>query len=89
MNKHYFESNDVDELYKQLIKSISEEPQYSVAPRGMQIKETIGVVAKLTEEQVSALASGLYAVFSDNPNFLEWLNERPAKRSKQRNPRTT
>lgn len=49
MNKHYFESSDVDELYKQLIESISTEPQYTASPRGMHIKETIGVVAKLTD----------------------------------------
>ncbi len=49
MNKHYFEADDVDELYKQLIKSISTEPQFKTAPRGMDIKENIGVVAKLTD----------------------------------------
>jgi thymidylate synthase len=48
MNKHYFEADGVDELYKQLIASISEEPQFKTAPRGMDIKENIGVVAKLT-----------------------------------------
>ena len=46
------------------------------------------VKTKLSEEQVSALATGLYAVFSDNPNFLEWLNARPTERTKQRNPKS-
>ena len=46
------------------------------------------VKTKLSEEQVSALATGLYAVFSDNPNFMEWLNERPTKRPKSRNPKS-
>lgn len=48
MNRHYFESDDVNDLYKQLIAAISEDPQYRTAPRGMDIKENIGVVAKLT-----------------------------------------
>lgn len=47
MNQHYFEADGVDELYKQLISSISENPQFKTAPRGMNIKENIGVVAKL------------------------------------------
>jgi thymidylate synthase len=49
MIKHYFEADSVDDLYLQLIEAISTEPQYQNAPRGMQIKETTGVVARLTD----------------------------------------
>ena len=31
------------------------------------------VKAELKENQVAAIASGLYAVFKDNPEFVEWL----------------
>lgn len=32
------------------------------------------MATKLTEDQVAALATGLLAVFLDNPTFLEFLN---------------
>lgn len=48
MAKHYFEADNVDDLYLQLIEAISKEPQYKVSPRGMEVKETTGVVARLT-----------------------------------------
>lgn len=48
MSKHYFEADNVNALYLQLIEAISTEPQYQVSPRGMHIKETTGVVARLT-----------------------------------------
>ena len=44
------------------------------------------VKTKLSEDQVSALASGLYAVFNDNPNFLEWLNARKRRTPAKSNP---
>lgn len=47
MSKHYFESESADDLYLQLIQSISTDPQFKVSPRGMSIKETLGVVAVL------------------------------------------
>lgn len=47
--KHLFEANTANDLYLQLIESIAKDPQFTVSPRGMQIKENIGVVAKLTD----------------------------------------
>jgi len=50
------------------------------------------MATKLTEDQVAALATGLLAVFLDNPAFLEFLNaganatnrnSRPSKRNRQ------
>ena len=35
------------------------------------------VATKLTEDQVAALATGLLAVFLDNPELMEFLNVRP------------
>jgi len=48
MIEHYFKGDTANELYLKLIKGISQNPQFQVAPRGMSIKETIGVVAVLT-----------------------------------------
>lgn len=49
MAKHYFEADNVDDLYLQLIDAISKDPQYEASPRGMHVKETTGVVARLTD----------------------------------------
>ena len=50
MNKqqNYFEADNINELYLNIIHSISNSPQYITSPRGMQIKENIGSVIKLT-----------------------------------------
>lgn len=47
--KHYFSGDNANELYLDLIDSISKEPQFETAPRGMAIKENCGVVAKLND----------------------------------------
>jgi thymidylate synthase len=47
MSQKYFEAENANELYLKLIKSISEDPEYVTSPRGMDIKENIGVVAKI------------------------------------------
>jgi len=46
--QHYFEADNINELYLQIIKEVSSNPQYVTSPRGMQIKETTGIVARLT-----------------------------------------
>lgn len=45
------------------------------------------MATKLTEDQVAALATGLLAVFLDNPTFLEFLNA--GTNAPKRNPRQT
>ena len=47
MTQHYFEADGVNELYLKLIEAVSTNPQYEASPRGMHIKETTGVVARL------------------------------------------
>lgn len=49
MSKHYFEGNNINDLYKEVIAAISQDPQYRTSPRGMDIKETTGAVMKLTD----------------------------------------
>lgn len=56
MAKHYFEADNVDDLYLQLIDEISAQPQYEAAPRGMHVKETTGVVARLTNPRKSLIS---------------------------------
>ena len=38
--------------------------------------------SKLSEEQVAATATGLYAVFNDNPELLAWFTAKSTKKSK-------
>lgn len=45
------------------------------------------MATKLSEDQVAALATGLLAVFLDNPTFLEFLNA--GTNAPKRNPRQT
>lgn len=45
----YFEADTIDQLYVQLITAVSQRPQYVVRPRGMEVKETCGVMAVLTD----------------------------------------
>lgn len=49
MTRHYFEGDNLNDLYKDVIASIGSHPQFQVAPRGMAIKETLGAVVKLTD----------------------------------------
>ena len=46
--KRYFEGNNIDEIYLDLIREISTNPEHRVSPRGMAVKETNGVVVRLT-----------------------------------------
>lgn len=53
MHTRYFEGNTANELYLQIIKELTANPQYITAPRGMQIKETLGAVVRLNDASQS------------------------------------
>lgn len=44
----YFKADNMDELYLNIIHDISNNPEFITSPRGMQIKENIGVTMVLT-----------------------------------------
>ena len=48
MTNHYFEADNIDILYKQIITSILDDPDYISKPRGMEIKEIIAPKIVLT-----------------------------------------
>lgn len=49
MTKKYFEGSDMNDIYLDVIESISTEPEYIASPRGMEIKENINVTLHLTD----------------------------------------
>ena len=53
MHTRYFEGNTANELYLQIITELTANPQYITAPRGMQIKETLGAVVRLNDASQS------------------------------------
>jgi thymidylate synthase len=55
MIKKYFEGDHINDIYLQLIESISTEPEYIVKPRGFEIKENINVTVLLKNPKNSLL----------------------------------
>ena len=48
MNNHFFKKDNINDLYKDIIKTILYEPDYIVSPRGMKINEIISPKIVLT-----------------------------------------
>jgi thymidylate synthase len=46
--RKYFESDNIDELYKAVIEEVTTRPEYTVSPRGMDIKEITNTTLVLT-----------------------------------------
>ena len=75
------------------IQEINVDPEYPLQSQQDTLLHEIihavdyAVKTKLSEEQVSALATGLYAVFNDNQHLLGWINERSGHTPIKANPR--
>lgn len=54
MKKH-FEGNNLNDIYLEIIKQITTDPEYNVAPRGMNIKEITNVTITLTNPRNSLI----------------------------------
>ena len=79
LTNDYGECNDEKQHIK-VRKDIHRESQAEVLLHEVLHAIDFAVNTGLKEEQVHALATGLIAVFYNNPDFVEWICQRQTKR---------